>query len=126
MLARDFGLPAQLLVQHIGIMSEKSSAGSNGGARGGRRVLMPSSTRKPHVVSVSSTHGTERRTIGGREGNGCSDQSAHCHMAGLYDLEETLGKGHFAVVKAAKHVFTGERVRIRIDLLKLSGDESEG
>ena len=31
-------------------------------------------------------------------------------MAGLYDLEETLGKGHFAVVKAAKHVFTGERV----------------
>jgi SNF-related kinase len=31
-------------------------------------------------------------------------------MAGLYDLEETLGKGHFATVKAARHVFTGERV----------------
>jgi len=31
-------------------------------------------------------------------------------IAGLYDLEETLGKGHFATVKAARHVFTGEKV----------------
>lgn len=33
-------------------------------------------------------------------------------IAGLYDLEHTIGKGHFAVVKLAKHVFTGEKVRI--------------
>ena len=32
-------------------------------------------------------------------------------IAGLYDLEETLGEGHFAVVKLASHVFTGEKVR---------------
>ena len=31
-------------------------------------------------------------------------------IAGLYDLEKTIGKGHFAVVKLASHVFTGEKV----------------
>lgn len=31
--------------------------------------------------------------------------------AGLYDiLTETLGKGHFAVVKLAKHCFTGKSI----------------
>lgn len=29
-------------------------------------------------------------------------------IAGLYDMEDTLGSGHFAVVKSAKHVFTGK------------------
>ena len=41
-------------------------------------------------------------------------------IAGLYDLEETLGKGHFAVVKLARHVFTGEKVAVKvIDKTKL-------
>lgn len=41
-------------------------------------------------------------------------------MAGLYDLETTLGRGHFAVVKLARHVFTGEKVAVKvIDKLKL-------
>lgn len=31
-------------------------------------------------------------------------------IAGLYDLEKTIGKGHFAVVKLASHVFTGKKV----------------
>ncbi|XP_034974777.2 SNF-related serine/threonine-protein kinase [Zootoca vivipara] len=35
-------------------------------------------------------------------------------IAGLYDLERTLGKGHFAVVKLARHVFTGERVAVKV------------
>ena len=26
------------------------------------------------------------------------------------DLEHTIGKGHFAIVKLARHVFTGEKV----------------
>ncbi|XP_074738053.1 uncharacterized protein LOC141948920 isoform X2 [Strix uralensis] len=34
-------------------------------------------------------------------------------IAGLYDLERTLGKGHFAVVKLARHVFTGQRVAVK-------------
>ncbi|KAJ7312050.1 hypothetical protein JRQ81_006383 [Phrynocephalus forsythii] len=43
-------------------------------------------------------------------------------IAGLYDLERTLGKGHFAVVKLARHVFTGERVAVKvIDKSKLDG-----
>ena len=41
-------------------------------------------------------------------------------IAGLYDLEETIGKGHFAVVKLARHVFTGEKVAVKvIDKTKL-------
>uniref|UniRef100_A0A8D2LEF0 non-specific serine/threonine protein kinase n=1 Tax=Varanus komodoensis TaxID=61221 RepID=A0A8D2LEF0_VARKO len=35
-------------------------------------------------------------------------------IAGLYDLERTLGKGHFAVVRLARHVFTGERVAVKV------------
>lgn len=41
-------------------------------------------------------------------------------IAGLYDLEETLGEGHYAVVKLASHVFTGEKVAVKvIDKTKL-------
>lgn len=41
-------------------------------------------------------------------------------IAGLYDLEQTIGRGHFAVVKLAKHVFTGETVAVKvIDKAKL-------
>ncbi|XP_076330895.1 uncharacterized protein LOC143236491 [Tachypleus tridentatus] len=41
-------------------------------------------------------------------------------IAGLYDLGDTLGRGHFAVVKLAKHVFTGEQVAVKvIDKTKL-------
>ncbi|GFS92309.1 hypothetical protein NPIL_374781 [Nephila pilipes] len=35
-------------------------------------------------------------------------------IAGLYDLGDTLGRGHFAVVKLAKHVFTGEQVAVKV------------
>jgi len=41
-------------------------------------------------------------------------------IAGMYDLLETLGRGHFAVVKLARHVFTGEKVAVKvIDKVKL-------
>jgi len=41
-------------------------------------------------------------------------------IAGLYDMENTIGKGHFAVVKLARHVFTGEKVAVKvIDKTKL-------
>ncbi|KRZ75168.1 SNF-related serine/threonine-protein kinase, partial [Trichinella papuae] len=35
-------------------------------------------------------------------------------MAGVYDFESTIGKGHFAVVKLARHVFTGEKVAVKV------------
>ncbi|XP_050532898.1 SNF-related serine/threonine-protein kinase [Daktulosphaira vitifoliae] len=42
------------------------------------------------------------------------------NIAGLYNLEQTLGKGHFAVVKSARHVFTGAQVAVKvIDKTKL-------
>ncbi|KAH0619400.1 hypothetical protein JD844_000012 [Phrynosoma platyrhinos] len=51
-------------------------------------------------------------------GRSCSEGQ----IAGLYDLEGTLGKGHFAVVRLARHVFTGERVAVKvIDKAKLEG-----
>ena len=46
-------------------------------------------------------------------------------IAGLYDLGETIGEGHYAVVKLARHVFTGEKVAVKvIDKMKL--DQSTG
>lgn len=43
-----------------------------------------------------------------------------------YDLEETIGQGHFATVKSAKHIFSGERVAIKIiDKLKLDSISRE-
>lgn len=43
-------------------------------------------------------------------------------IAGLYDMESSLGSGHFAIVKLARHVFTGEKVAIKvIDKNKLDG-----
>ncbi len=35
-------------------------------------------------------------------------------ITGLYEFEKTLGKGHFAIVKLAKHVYTGQRVAIKV------------
>jgi len=35
-------------------------------------------------------------------------------IAGLYDLEDTVGRGHYAVVKVARHVFTGEKVAVKV------------
>ena len=32
-------------------------------------------------------------------------------VSDLYDFEQTIGQGHYAVVKLARHVFTGEKVR---------------
>lgn len=36
------------------------------------------------------------------------------HIAGLYDFEGTIGQGHFAVVKLARHIFSGEKVAIKV------------
>jgi len=35
-------------------------------------------------------------------------------ISDLYEFEETIGKGHFAVVKLARHVFSGEKVAVKI------------
>jgi len=38
----------------------------------------------------------------------------HSKIAGLYELKNTLGRGHFAVVKLAEHVFSGEKVAVKV------------
>ncbi|XP_022130090.2 SNF-related serine/threonine-protein kinase isoform X1 [Pieris rapae] len=49
---------------------------------------------------------------GGIVGGGVGSYDAK--IAGLYDLLDTLGSGHFAVVKLARHVFTGEKVAVKV------------
>jgi len=48
------------------------------------------------------------------------ERSGVRNIAGMYDMEDTIGSGHFAVVKVARHVFTGLRVAVKIiDKMKL-------
>jgi len=46
----------------------------------------------------------------------CNRVKSKCDgkIAGLYDLEDTVGRGHYAVVKVARHVFTGEKVAVKV------------
>nr|XP_021146511.1 SNF-related serine/threonine-protein kinase-like isoform X2 [Columba livia] len=67
------------------------------------------SARRPSLPDTTAMAGVQ----------GCGEGK----IAGLYDLEHTLGKGHFAVVKLARHVFTGQRVAVKvIDKSKLAGE----
>lgn len=93
----------------------------------------------PRDVGTRGVHLGRRapgRWVSGCSGPPCqhpAPRSARCpsppgamaegKIAGLYDLERTLGKGHFAVVKLARHVFTGQRVAVKvIDKSKLAGE----
>ena len=90
-------------------------------SRGGSSVKAPvDNTRKTLQPETSrlAPGGTLQR-IGGSSNPGNSGGTG-TQIAGLYDLEETLGEGHYAVVKSARHVFTGERVAVKvIDKTKL-------
>jgi len=46
----------------------------------------------------------------------CNGIKSKCDgkIAGLYDLEDTVGSGHYAIVKVARHVFTGEKVAVKV------------
>jgi len=74
---------------------------------------------------LSAARSAANRIGGGKAGSGgpmasSSSSGGGQKVAGLYDLEETLGEGHYAVVKSARHVFTGERVAVKvIDKMKL-------
>lgn len=36
------------------------------------------------------------------------------HFVGMYDFKETLGKGHFSIVKLAEHVISKQQVAIKV------------
>ena len=81
-----------------------------GPSEGSRNTFKPETNR----LAPSGAH----QRIGGGSSAGSGGSAAQ--IAGLYDLEETLGEGHYAVVKSARHVFTGERVAVKvIDKTKL-------
>nr|XP_002120588.1 SNF-related serine/threonine-protein kinase-like [Ciona intestinalis] len=40
--------------------------------------------------------------------------SEHNNISKLYELKKTLGRGHFAVVKLAHHLFSGEKVAVKV------------
>ena len=63
-----------------------------------RHSLLSDLLRSPKEESLSQSRDRRKR---GRETKMASK------IAGLYDMEDTLGSGHFAVVKSARHVFTG-------------------
>lgn len=65
--------------------------------------LSPSSRTRPRTTRIGGA--------GDAVGSGNRRSSM---IAGLYDLEETLGEGHYAVVKSARHVFTGEQVAVKV------------
>ena len=70
-------------------------------------------SERPKVFESSGKNG--RTTFTGGSG-----KAEHHQIAGLYDLEETIGQGHFAVVRLGRHKFSGERVAVKvIDKLKL-------
>ncbi|KAM6252917.1 uncharacterized protein LJ264_008839 isoform 2-T2 [Porphyrio hochstetteri] len=83
---------------------------------GGASPLAPHCSASPLSSSARCLSPLDAATMAGTQG--CSEGK----IAGLYDLERTLGKGHFAVVKLARHVFTGQRVAVKLYLILELGD----
>ena len=89
-------------------MTSKSGSSVKAPEPNPRRTLQPETSRL--------APGGAYQRIGGPP----NSSGTGANIAGLYDLEETLGEGHYAVVKSARHVFTGERVAVKvIDKTKL-------
>ncbi|XP_067629816.1 SNF-related serine/threonine-protein kinase [Eurosta solidaginis] len=65
-----------------------------------------------HCDDTSMAFGASATSI--QSMSSCSGAAYDGKIAGLYDLEETLGSGHFAVVKLARHVFTGAKVAVKV------------
>ncbi|KJE96447.1 snrk protein [Capsaspora owczarzaki ATCC 30864] len=83
--------------------SSSSSSSSGGGGVGAAAGGMMGSTGAAQGVA-GGTGVPGMRPLGSSSGE----------FVGLYDFKETLGRGHFAVVKLAEHVFTGEQVAVKI------------
>jgi len=91
-------------------------------------LISKTDTKSPSLSEKGKLVAVGRRELGPKEAGplmtsrSCSliSRGSECKIAGLYDLEDTLGRGHFAVVKLARHVFTGEKVAVKvIDKTKL-------
>ncbi|XP_039209540.1 SNF-related serine/threonine-protein kinase-like isoform X1 [Crotalus tigris] len=81
----------------------------------------PSSSRRPPEQRCPAARPAPRRERApGPRGSGLGPRrrrrarAMEGQMAGLYDLGRRLGSGHFAEVRLARHVFTGERVAVKV------------
>lgn len=91
-------------------------------------LISKTDTKPPSLSEKGKLVAVGRRELGPKEAgplmtsrsSSLISRGSECKIAGLYDLEDTLGRGHFAVVKLARHVFTGEKVAVKvIDKTKL-------
>ena len=79
---------------------------------------VPTSRPNPRYVSDMDSSGGE---AAGQEGHlDLRSSPGRSDLSGLYHLGRTLGRGHFAVVKLARHFNTGQLVAVKmIDKTKL-------
>ena len=84
--------------------------------------LKPSSSIPllPHPLFVSKMDSSGEMTSGQDGHLDLRSSPSRSDLSGLYHLGRTLGRGHFAVVKLARHVNTGQLVAVKmIDKTKL-------
>eukprot|EP00127_Corallochytrium_limacisporum_P001850 Clim_evm5s88 gene=Clim_evmTU5s88 len=82
---------------------------------------------KDRLASLEAKIRAENRRRSFQKVNGAGETAkVGANFVGLYDFQKTLGKGHYATVKLAEHVFTGAQVAVKIvDKSKLD-EESAG
>ena len=87
-----------------------SSGGFRSTSRGGTGQV-PRLRLGPEAAARNIPSGPQQRIGGGPlvSPNVGSSSGGGSQIAGLYDLEETLGEGHYAVVKSARHVFRAQK-----------------
>lgn len=122
-MTQDGGVPAErgaaqgcLLFPQRG---EKMAAVSSGGAAGSTAAGITHSARPSHAGMGSQNRAQPTSGIS-RTGTaaGCITNPGHTSVTrppparvGYYEIERTIGKGNFAVVKLATHIITKAKVR---------------
>lgn len=98
----------------LSMASAAISGGSASGGVSGGSVSLPPAGGLSAVNSASANVGNNAN---GSAGRSSMKSSKGPIRVGFYDIERTIGKGNFAVVKLAKHRITKNEVRIDIRIL---------
>ncbi|XP_071327598.1 serine/threonine-protein kinase SIK3 homolog isoform X2 [Trachinotus anak] len=104
---------------------EKMAAVSSGGAAGSAAAGITHSARPTHAVMGSQNRAQPSSGISHSSrtstATGCITNPGHTSVnrppparVGHYEIERTIGKGNFAVVKLATHIITKAKVAIKI------------
>uniref|UniRef100_A0A8W7PT92 non-specific serine/threonine protein kinase n=1 Tax=Anopheles coluzzii TaxID=1518534 RepID=A0A8W7PT92_ANOCL len=103
--------PGSASAGHHGTGGGGGGGVSKGSGRAGTGHEPASSSGMPRPSAVSGSNG------GAGNGGGGSGQRVKCKdpiRVGFYEIEKTIGKGNFAVVKLARHRITKNEVAIKI------------